>query len=449
MADLLGESTELLRQLIRNSCVNDGTPESGYESVSAGMLASYLEGPGIDLETYEPLPGRASLVARIEGREPAHPSLLLMGHTDVVPANPDNWLRDPFGGELVDGEVWGRGAVDMLCLTASMAVTVRRLADQGFRPAGTLIYLAVADEEAGGRLGAEWLIRNRPDAVRCDYCITESGGFPLPLSANGGPKLPVTVAEKGVYWCTVRVRGRPGHGSRPFRGDNALVKAAEIVRRLAEYRPRTRVPDVWRRFVEGMELPADAAASLLDPSRIEDTCASHPDPGWARLVHASTHTSIAPTVLRSGIKTNVIPDRAELQVDIRTLPGQGEDEVRTMLAEALGDLHDAVEVVVDAHDPATASPLETPLWETLRRATAGLVPGAGMVPFLATGSSDARFFRSLGATSYGFGLFSERLGFDGYAAMIHGDNERVDQASLGLCAELWPAVARDLLQSPG
>src|SRR5207253_941027 len=251
---------------------------SGYELASAETLASYLEGPGIDLETYEPLPGRASLVARIEGREPGHPSLLLMGHTDVVPANPDNWLRDPFGGELVDGEVWGRGAVDMLCLTASMAVTVRRLADQGFRPAGTLIYLAVADEEAGGRLGAEWLIRNRPD--------------------------------------------------------------------------------VWRRFVEGMELPADAAASLLDPSRIEDTCASHPDPGWARLVHASTHTSIAPTVLRTGIKTNVIPDRAELQVDIRTLPGQGEDEVRTMLAEALGDLHDAVEIVVDTHDPATASPLE-------------------------------------------------------------------------------------------
>ena len=251
--------------------------------------------------------------------------------------------------------------------------------------------------------------------MRSDYCITEAGGFPLPLASTGSPKLPVTVAEKGVYWCTVRVRGRPGHGSRPFRGDNALVKAAEIVRRLAEYRPRTRVPDVWRRFVEGMELPADAAASLLDPSRIEDTCASHPDPGWARLVHASTHTSIAPTVLRSGIKTNVIPDRAELQVDIRTLPGQGEDEVRTMLAEALGDLHDAVEVVVDAHDPATASPLETPLWETLRRATAGLVPGAGMVPFLATGSSDARFFRSLGATSYGFGLFSNRISYDDYS----------------------------------
>ena len=139
-----------------------------------------LEGPGIDVETYEPQPGRSNLVARIEGTDPTAPTLLLMGHTDVVPVNPDGWRRDPFGGELVDGEVWGRGAVDMLNLTASMAVATRRLADSGFRPKGTLIYLAVADEEALGTWGASHLVDHERDAVRADYVITESGGIPIP-----------------------------------------------------------------------------------------------------------------------------------------------------------------------------------------------------------------------------------------------------------------------------
>src|SRR2546422_4491890 len=164
-----GEVTELLQQLIRNSCVNDGTEASGHESRSAGVLRSYLDGPGLELESYEPAPGRASLVARIEGRRRDAPSLLLMGHTDVVPANPDGWQRDPFGGELVDGVVWGRGAVDMLNLTASMAVAFRGLAESGFTPEGTLTYLAVADEEALGTYGAGWMVQNQLDAVKADY----------------------------------------------------------------------------------------------------------------------------------------------------------------------------------------------------------------------------------------------------------------------------------------
>ena len=147
------EVTDLLQHLIRNVCVNDGTETSGNESRSADLLATYLEGDGLDLERYEPAPGRASLVTRIEGTDADAPTLLLMGHTDVVPVNPDGWRHDPFGGELIDGEVWGRGAVDMLNLTASMAVATKRLARGGFRPKGTLIYLAVADEEALGALG--------------------------------------------------------------------------------------------------------------------------------------------------------------------------------------------------------------------------------------------------------------------------------------------------------
>src|SRR5215210_7835120 len=171
--DLTGEVTELLQALIRNQCVNDGRVESGHEIRSADVLTQVLEGPGIDVERYEPEPGRTSVVARIEGTNPDAPSLLLMGHTDVVPVSPERWKHDPFGGELIDGEVWGRGAVDMLNLTASMAVAVKRLAASGFTPRGTLTYLAVADEEALGTWGAEHLVTSELDAIRSDYVITE------------------------------------------------------------------------------------------------------------------------------------------------------------------------------------------------------------------------------------------------------------------------------------
>jgi acetylornithine deacetylase/succinyl-diaminopimelate desuccinylase-like protein len=234
--DPTAEVTDILQLLIRNQCVNDGTIASGAETRSVDLLAGYLAGAG-DHEIYEPQPGRQSLVVRMEGTDPDAPALLLMGHTDVVPVNPDGWSRDPFGAEVVDGFVWGRGAVDMLNLTASQAVAFRRLADSGFRPRGTLIFLAVADEEALGRWGADWLLQHERDAVYADYVLTEAGGFQIPTPA--GPRLPVVVGEKGTFWTKIRVKGTPGHGSQPFRTDNALVTAAEVVRRIADYRPQT------------------------------------------------------------------------------------------------------------------------------------------------------------------------------------------------------------------
>src|SRR5439155_22554458 len=162
------EVTDLLQQLIRTACVNDGTPGSGGERRSVDLLVDYFEGSGLDMERYEPEPGRGNPVVRLEGADPSAPSLLLMGHTDVVPANPDGWQRDPYGAELVDGEVWGRGAVDMLNLTASMAVATKHLVQEGFRRRGSLLYVAVADEDALGTFGAKWLTEHQPQAVRAD-----------------------------------------------------------------------------------------------------------------------------------------------------------------------------------------------------------------------------------------------------------------------------------------
>ena len=445
MTQLVDEVVDLLQQLIRNECVNDGRPESGAEVRSVDLLASYLDESGLDMQRYEPLPGRASLVAKIDGSDPSAPSLVLMGHTDVVPVNPDRWRRDPFGGELVDGEVWGRGAVDMLNETASMAVAFRALAKEGFRPKGTLTYVAVADEEALGTYGAEWLLDNETDTVRADYVVTESGGFRMPLPSTTGLKLPVIVGEKGSYWCTLRVHGTPGHGSMPLRTDNALVKAAEVVRRIAEFRPETEMHEIWRRFVESQDLPPELAEGLLDPKRLQEFYDSAPDVGIARMVHACTHTTFAPTIVQGGVKTNVIPDTVDLQVDIRTLPGQTGEDVRAMLSEALGDLAESVEISAQSDDTASASPIDTPLWDSLQRVTGKLVPGAQTVPFMIVGATDARFFRRAGATAYGAGLFSDRISFAEFASMFHGDNERVDVDSLQLSTDLWVGLAKDLL----
>ena len=442
--DPTGPVTELLSQLIRHACVNDGTPSSGHEHRNAEVLRAVLEGPGLDLETYEPTPGRTSLVARIEGADPAAPTLVLLGHTDVVPASAERWERDPFGGEVVDGVVWGRGAVDMLNLTSSMALAVRRVADTGWRPRGSLVFVAVADEEALGEHGASWLTSHAWDEAGGDFVITESGG--VPVGTAGGTRLNVTVGEKGAMWCKLRVRGTAGHASRPLRTDNALVTAARLVARLAEYRSPVLITEAWKRYVEGMAFDAALTAALTDPHRIDEAVDVMPQLELARLAHACTHTTMAPTVLHGGVKTNVIPDLVDLDVDVRSLPGQTADDVRALLAEAIGaDLADRVEVIEVVDDPATISPVDTPLWTALSEVSRRLAPGTTCLPSITSGATDARFYRRMGATAYGFGLFSNRMTMGQFSAMFHGDDERIDVESLRLSVELWEQLAQRFL----
>src|SRR6187397_2894057 len=264
--EFTGPTTELLQALIRNQCVNDGTPDSGEETRNSDLLVDYLEGTGLDVERFTPRPGRASVVARIEGSDPSAPSLCLMGHTDVVPVSPEGWSHDPFGGELIDGEVWGRGAIDMLNLTSSMAVAFRDLARTGFRPRGDLIYFGVADEEAGAIWGAEWMFEHHPEVIDADYCVTELGGWST-VDEHGQRHVTVNIGEKGMAWRKLRISGTPGHGSMPYGADNALVKAASIVERLAEYSPAPQISDLFKQQVATMNMPEELRAALVDPAR--------------------------------------------------------------------------------------------------------------------------------------------------------------------------------------
>lgn len=440
-----GPSTELLQTLIRSACVNDGTPDSGGERRNADVLVQYLEGAGLDVQRYAARPGRDSLVARIDGSDPEAPSLCLMGHLDVVPVNADGWERDPFGGELVDGEVWGRGAIDMLNLTSTMAVAFRRLADEGFRPRGDLIFFGVADEEAGGVHGAEWMAEHHWDVIDADFVLTELGGWST-LDESGHRHVTVNVNEKGMSWRRLRVRGTPGHGSMPFGADNALVKAAEIVRRLHRYRPAPHLDDVWRAQVAAMPLPDDVRAGLLDPARIWDTLETLPTP-LARTCHAHTHTTFSPNVVHGGQKTNIVPDTVELDVDIRTVPGTTQDDVESHLREALGDLYDHVEVSALQNSTPTTSPhgAGDPLWDAVARHTQVAYPGATLLPGLIVGGTDARFYRQRGRTAYGTGLFSPAIDVATFGSRFHGHNERIDVASLGLSGNFFHGLARDLV----
>jgi acetylornithine deacetylase/succinyl-diaminopimelate desuccinylase-like protein len=430
--------------------------EAGWVSEevrNADLLETYVEGPGVLLERFEPTPGRTSIVARIEGSDPAAASLCLMGHTDVVPVNPDGWINDPFGGEIIDTggvrEVWGRGAVDMLNLTASMAVVFRDLARSEFRPTGDLLFFAVADEEAGSAHGARWMAEHHPDAIRADYVLTESGGL-----HSGRPEAPfvgVNVAEKGVAWRRLTVRGTPGHGSAPFRSDNALVKAAGVIQRLADYRPAPRFHELWAGKVASLGLPDELAASLLDPDQVDGALSSIASSGVAAHFHACTHTTFSPNLVSgdradgSPMKVNVIPDTVVIDVDIRTLPGEGPGEVDAHLRAALGDLADHVEVDALMDDAASISRIDTPLWDALQRAVNDPFPTATLSAQFIVGFTDARIYREMGAIAYGAGLFSPSLDAGEYGSRFHGHNERIDVDSLALTTQMFHHVVTDLL----
>lgn len=430
IAQAMGEqTTALLRSLIRQACVNDGTPESGQEMRGVAVLEEFLAGSPVVYEVIEPAPGRGSLVARVLGTDPSAPSMALVGHLDVVPV-PDAplWQHDPFGAEVVDGVVWGRGAIDMLGLTAAFAVVARSVAERESPLAGDLVLAAVADEETGGRFGTGWIAQHRPELIRADYALTENGGVVFDTSDR--PGITVTVGEKGGALRTLNVRGRPGHGSVPWRSKNAAAIAAEAVHRIATGPGEPLLLEHWRAFVAASGLGDDLRARLLDAATVGGAI-DELGP-LAAYAHALSHMTVAPTVVRAGAKRNMIPGEATVGLDIRLLPGQGSAEVDRYLAATLGELLADIDIVEEFTSTASVSAVDTALYRVIERSVRRHYPGARLVPLIMPGGTDGRHLRQLGAVTYGFGLLSRAWDAATFRAAFHGRDERIDVESLHL-----------------
>ena len=419
---------ELLVDLIRNACVNDGTPDGGHEHRSVATLQEFFGDSGV---VVEPHPGRQSVVYRVPGSGDG-PALLLIPHLDVVPASGDGWTHPPFEGVRSGGFVYGRGAVDMLNVTAAMAAVFRRYLAGELSPLpGDLVFAGVADEEAGGVYGARHLVDRHWDLVSCRYLLTEVAAPSIP--GRSGPVLPVTAAEKGPSWRRLTTRGAAGHGSQPHGSRNALVPLAGAIARLAEAAMPVSITDDWRRFVAALDLEPDLAARLVDAdavdAAIEDIALD--DPAFARWVHACTHLTITPTLIESGVKMNVVPESGEGFVDVRKLPGQDEAAVDDHFRKVLGPtITEEVEMEALLSHPATSSATGGPLWEAIGDAAETLTGSRALAPAVTPVGTDARFFRTRGVAAYGVGWFDDTVSFGEMLEMFHGDDERVSEESV-------------------
>ncbi|QZY50664.1 M20/M25/M40 family metallo-hydrolase [Leucobacter tenebrionis] len=435
------EAIELLRELIREGCVNDGTPSSGQEIRSVRVLQRFLAEAialgRVETHVFESAPGRASLVARVHGTDPEAPALGLLGHLDVVPVDPDGWTRNPFGGELIDGEVWGRGAVDMLYLTAAFACVLREVALAPVPPRGDLVLMAVADEEAGSELGMHWLVREHPEAVRVTEAISESGGMRM------GQHVAIEVAEKGSAGRRLVVQGKPGHASIPYGATSAAYRMGEVLQRLQDVMPAAQLGELWNAFVDARIADPVLAERLRDPVRL-DSALPHLG-GIAGYAHAVSRITISPTVVRAGAVHNVIPGSASIDLDIRTLPGTTDEEVDELLAAVLGPLVDEVEIRHLRGWAATGSRSDTPLFAAIKRAIAE-VADAPTVPIMAAGGSDARVLRELGIPAYGFGLLAPDWSYERYREGVHGNDERIDVESIELSMAALRSIVADRIR---
>jgi acetylornithine deacetylase/succinyl-diaminopimelate desuccinylase-like protein len=430
---LEGKIVPLLQELIRNRCVNDGTVESGRELSSARTLEKFFQAYGIKTEILESAPGRASLIARLPGKTPGQPSLAYMSHLDVVPANEEDWTVNPFGGEVRGGYVWGRGALDMLSTTATQAAAFAEFARDRGRAPGDLVFIAVADEEASGRMGARWLVENHWEKVKADYMITELGGF-FTAGDRGQTGVTVTVGEKGIAWTRLKARGKAGHGSMPLHAENAAIKIGRAVARLADYRPRLVFSREYAAMVAGSFLPTRLKAMLLKKSQCDKALERlrSQDEGAAKFFHAASRLTISPNVMAVGSKINIIPDRGAVELDIRILPGQTVEYVIAELEKTLGPLAQDIQIEIVEYYPSTASPIDTPLYEATREILCGVHPLVRPVPYFIGGVTDGRFFRKKGTVVYGFTLANDDLTLTEYASLVHGKDERVSLKTLEL-----------------
>ena len=424
---LRDEVTELLRELIRMDTRNP----PGNETIAAEFLRAYFERNGVDAQLIARDASRANIVARVAGGD--GPSLLLLSHTDTVIADPAEWTRDPWSGDVVDGEVWGRGALDMKGQVAAAAVAVASLAREGASLPGDLLYVSVADEEVGVGVGAEWITREHPDAVRADFVINEGGGDRIIL--DGRPYYACTAAEKMSAPFRLVVRGRSGHASVPSIADNALVKAARAIDALSRFRPvQALIPEVDRflTIVLGDTPPLEEA---LDRARALDPMA-------AELIEPLLSMTLSPTMIHASDRTNVIPGTCEVVIDCRILPGETPADVEPAIRAALGNGNWELEWT--AAEGGSRSPLDTPLWRSLASFVERIEPNACLIPACGSGFTDSHWFRErLGSVAYGF--FPMRTMPSQVAArLVHSADERVPIDDLELAVAAYRHVALTL-----
>jgi acetylornithine deacetylase/succinyl-diaminopimelate desuccinylase-like protein len=425
------ETTEVLAELVRFDTVNP----PGDERACQEWLARYLRDAGLEVELAGAEPERPNLVARLRGESPG-PVLGYLSHVDTVLADAADWTHDPWCGEVHDGFLWGRGALDMKSQTAAEVVAAATLARSGWRPPrGELKVISVVDEEAGGAHGAVWLTRERPDLAKVDYLLNEGGGQVMPY---GERRLyGVCCAEKGTFRFRVRASGVAGHASVPGFGDNALVKLAPVLQTLATTQPAFDVTEAPRRLLAALgQDPDDPERAIAGVRAVE--------PRLAVMVEPTLRVTAVPTMIAGSAKINVIPAHAELLVDSRVPPGMAGDAAMARIREVLGD--DGVDVAFIEQVVGNGSPPASPLMDAIADWIADADPGAEVVPTVLPAFTDSRTFRAAFPDCVAYGFFPQRhqTHYDAWP-LIHSADERIDVRDLGFAAQFFTDLPRRLL----
>lgn len=423
---------KILSDLVR---INTANPP-GNETAVARYLKQLFDDAGIKNEIIEPEAGRGSFIARL-GTGPK--KLLYLSHADVVPAG-DGWSFDPFSGEIKDGVICGRGALDCKDLMTAQACAALQLAREGVHLNGELIIAAVADEEKGGSLGAGFLTARYPELLKADFAINE--GAEQPIFVDGKMIYFFQVGEKGTAWSRIKAGGVSCHGSVPTLGDNAVVKMAGAIKALQGYKPEVRlIPEVKTLLAElagarGLDVEAspenvDDLLGLLDLEK-----------SFTETIRAMTRMTVSPNMIQGGLKTNIVPDCCEAELDIRILPGQDRDYVANELRRCIGE---AIEIEFTEYREPTFSTSGSEFYRLMESVTRELA-GDDVVclPHISTGSTDSKYLRGSGTPAYGIGHMAR--GFDPAArTTIHGRNERIDIASLQLKTKFMVELAKRYL----
>ena len=435
MTDALQQETaEVLGRLVRFDTVNP----PGAEREAQEWLRSYLEEAGFEVELAGAEAERPNLVARLRGDVPDGPVLGYLSHMDTVLASAEDWTHDPWSGEVHDGYLWGRGAIDMKSQTAAEVAAATRLAASGWRPArGSLLVVSVADEETGGGEGAQWLCEHHPDLVRCDLLLNEGGGSVIPF--DGRRVYGVCVAEKGVFRFRLSTDGVAGHASYPRMGENALLKMAPLLQAMADRQPGFDLTDGPRALLEGLVGPLNGTDPGDALARVREL-----DSALAGLVEPMLGVTLAPTKIRASEKINVLPSQAQVDVDCRVPPGLGMDVARRRIDEVLGG--DGYRIEFTEEVVGNASPVETPLMEAIRGWVAEADPGAVTLPTILPGFTDSRTFRDAFPECVAYGFFPHRhMTLHETAPLVHAADERIDARDVELAADFFAHVTRTML----